>query len=310
MWIVWPVSLISLFWRFYALLRVATVSTSIVLSSSQAKDAIFDCLAIEFVSFLDETTWNFVKLTFDVKIIDDFRVKVKYGKEVMRSKRCSCLRSGTGGRRFESVVAGLLLSFIYVMHFVEVLQALDSHIVPAERYLCSRWRWMVGNMDGSLTFIQRFLYRVQVGMISFVHDPYRDFERFADQANDGVCSERYHDLSIYEMWEIMKAHYYISCVFAVALLTLLFFTRLLHYLGFGNKVAKLLFENSAAYSDHSQAFVDLQNGIASRIFNEDHAAILSQLVHLVHTQHVQLTEQAKKLEAFTTVGSPLPSSCD
>eukprot|EP00931_Biecheleriopsis_adriatica_P009893 TRINITY_DN110991_c0_g1_i1.p1 TRINITY_DN110991_c0_g1~~TRINITY_DN110991_c0_g1_i1.p1 ORF type:complete len:211 (-),score=39.54 TRINITY_DN110991_c0_g1_i1:36-668(-) len=115
---------------------VISISTSLILSDAYAIDAIFDALAITFISDLDSILWSaFEALLSSESIEDNF--------EPRRLVRCTAgyewLLPGRGGNRLIDIIRFLVLLLLYGELFIKVLLALDSNVLPAARELCDHW---------------------------------------------------------------------------------------------------------------------------------------------------------------------------
>mmetsp|Transcript_44626 Transcript_44626/g.123674 ORF Transcript_44626/g.123674 Transcript_44626/m.123674 type:complete len:412 (-) Transcript_44626:305-1540(-) len=229
-----PVSCVALICRFLILDKVAEVSTSIILADASVKESVFDCLAIEFISFLDEIAWKFLNITFDMYFDEKFRFWLKRDAQREKGKwRCPCLRSSTGGRRTEVLTGALFLCCFYGASFIDVVNALDTSILPAARELCSNWRWLHHETESVIGEFQALFLRLQVVLIGWFHDPTGDFERYANPAHGGMCSAEFHVVTVREGLLVAYRHLHVTIAFACVLFSLLFLTRLLHWLRLG-----------------------------------------------------------------------------
>merc|ERR1712014_268585 len=107
-------------------------------------------------------------------------------KDLSKEKKCKFLRSGTGGRGTENMIASLILVWVYIDQFLRIVYAIDTNKLPAARDLCSRWQWL-GHEDP--WWIQGKFFQMEVFLIDSVgHNTTEDFEQRANPARrHGIC---------------------------------------------------------------------------------------------------------------------------
>ncbi|CAE8617893.1 unnamed protein product [Polarella glacialis] len=158
-WLYWgyvlfPLSFIAQMFKFTIAYFVCLDSVSVVLECRSVKDAIFDCLAITFISDLDETVWIVGRILFRWQKADkgDWKFKLwneESRKEAVKSgpwresilRPLKFLRRGFGGQKTELIITFVAMLSIYIRQLFVVLFALKTNILPVARDVCSMYRW-------------------------------------------------------------------------------------------------------------------------------------------------------------------------
>jgi len=140
-------------------------SVSVILSSKNVQDAVFNSLAMTFVAELTGPYWEFLRTVFHMSSFDDFDFHLQEGtwnndeltdrdyelnhiqcKTLMGFffKHCRCLRSDKGSQGILSFMTALCLSLVYVQQTFVVMFALHTDVLPMARDVCTMWRWQHG----------------------------------------------------------------------------------------------------------------------------------------------------------------------
>jgi len=137
-------------------------SVSIILAASEVRGAIFDSMAVTFITELQVFYWETCQYVFRIKSQRAFRFEMnRYawtseGKlsEATRHRlvcpnfvRCvanwlPCLRLGQGVSSFQTAFIFGLLFLLYVRQIMVVAFALETKKLPVARDVCTTWRWM------------------------------------------------------------------------------------------------------------------------------------------------------------------------
>jgi len=149
---------------------VCTDSVSVILSSPDAQNAIFNSLAITFIVDLGAHWWKFLEYIFHIQSFEDFEFFVdpkgvwemgsdnltQQNRDIMElpwitalivkatTWRClglhhTFLRNGYGARRLCQAVGVFALALIYTRQLFVVLQAVRTGILPVARDICTEY---------------------------------------------------------------------------------------------------------------------------------------------------------------------------
>lgn len=170
-------------WPFFAVCMEALVnylvcidSVSVIFNSPDAKEAIFNSLAITFIVDLGAHWWNFCAYVFHIGSFGDYEFLVEPGEvwegnsdKLTKEKRDSMslprlvefivwattwkcfgfqhtfLRSGYGARRLSQASSIFVLAFVYCRQLFVVLQAVQTKILPVARDICTEYHMQVGS---------------------------------------------------------------------------------------------------------------------------------------------------------------------
>mmetsp|Transcript_102432 Transcript_102432/g.330454 ORF Transcript_102432/g.330454 Transcript_102432/m.330454 type:complete len:463 (-) Transcript_102432:96-1484(-) len=191
-----PWVVLALLCRFLVIYQVCIDSVSIILMSDSTKDAIFDSLAITFLSDLGDYWWPCVSTIFHFDRFDNFNLLIASNahRKEMRKRNWikipnkSPLHRGQGARSIEMVLTFTILFIVYSRQLMVIFHALDSNIPPIARDVCTAWRWQQHKSEHA-----RFVSLVFRGVMDHVVivDPAPHVEKAAIGLCDGRYNERF-----------------------------------------------------------------------------------------------------------------------
>jgi len=128
---------------------VAVDSVSIIISSKNPLEVIFNSLAITFIADLDVNWWKCCCTILHIKAQPDFHIQLwpaeRRKQAWMKLPRCmQCFAHGHGGTRLEVVVTFVGCFLIYSRQLFIILFALETRTLPVVRDICTSWRWRNG----------------------------------------------------------------------------------------------------------------------------------------------------------------------
>jgi len=170
-----PCAALAVFMLFTSSYMVCVDSVSIILASGTASDAIFNSLAIGFVTDLKGVWWEFCSNTFRLTDITEFKFAKLPDNEVWSpdgtlhpqrlehlpfpflfkmlvrattwtccKMRTSFLRVGFGSMRVQQLFSLILLMAVYSRQLLVVIFAIDTNVLPAARDLCEEIKLEAG----------------------------------------------------------------------------------------------------------------------------------------------------------------------
>jgi hypothetical protein len=210
---------VALCMKFAVDYNLAVDSMSIILSSQDVKDCIFDGVAITFISDLSIYWFACCASVYHLDSFDDFECVLALPDEMARFKaeqpimmkildtlRCgegSILHRGYGARRLETVCAFTIVVIIYVRQFFVLLQSLDTDVLPVARDVCTLWRWDAGKDPYFKKVGAIFGFLAHYVLIGDVEEA---LDHRADPEGDGYCTDDYRRLLIADMWELSQKY--------------------------------------------------------------------------------------------------------
>mmetsp|Transcript_115899 Transcript_115899/g.334709 ORF Transcript_115899/g.334709 Transcript_115899/m.334709 type:complete len:491 (+) Transcript_115899:70-1542(+) len=170
-----PCAALAVFMLFTSSYMVCIDSVSIILAAGSAQDAIFNSLAISFVTDLKGVWWEFCSNTFRLTDITEFKFAKLPDNEVWSpdgtlhpqrlehlpfpflfkmlvrattwtccKMRTSFLRVGFGSMRVQQLFSLILLMAVYSRQLLVVIFAIDTNVLPAARDLCEEIKLEAG----------------------------------------------------------------------------------------------------------------------------------------------------------------------
>eukprot|EP00931_Biecheleriopsis_adriatica_P031305 TRINITY_DN18378_c0_g1_i1.p1 TRINITY_DN18378_c0_g1~~TRINITY_DN18378_c0_g1_i1.p1 ORF type:complete len:565 (-),score=67.90 TRINITY_DN18378_c0_g1_i1:104-1798(-) len=208
-WLHWPpvvapFSVLAILMKAFIHYYVSIQSMSIIFSSADVKEAIFDSLAIGFLVELDVAAWNFVKTVLHLDPFDQFTFELwpESKRAYERSQSCfakhvdaSCLHRGRGGRALEGFIVFTVMFLVYSRITLMVLHAMDTGILPVARDVCAMWRWHRGEYRDWFDRIWGATYETvlyvmtRMAFIGWGLNVDEKVDEVADPARDGYCDE-------------------------------------------------------------------------------------------------------------------------
>jgi len=141
----WPVLLpcgiASIVMKLLVAYVVLSASASIILVSRTPQDAIFNGMAIVFISDMDEFLYKFYNKIWHIHIDDGedgqgMVLQRGHDRPVVH-KSCACLHRGRGGGRFMAFFTSFCVFFYYCRQVLVVLVAIHTNVLPLTRDVCS-----------------------------------------------------------------------------------------------------------------------------------------------------------------------------
>lgn len=188
----WPALAVSA--KLSIVYLVCVDSVSIVLCSSDVRDAIFNALALAFVADLDVMFWKFVSAIVHFEDFQEFRFRFARNKDRLNAfprsyrKWLTPFRRGHGLRKIENFFIIAAMFYIYQRQLFIVLHALHTNVLPMARDLCTIWRFangesshfglgaMSGKMKTTFVLVSPMARINQVGS-DICHDRAAEFAR-------------------------------------------------------------------------------------------------------------------------------------
>jgi len=133
---------------------VCVDSISLILEARTGKDAIFNSLAIIFISELDKVAWQVGTSLFSVQLKKDWVFTVdrnaddniaQIGWLKTLTAKAPYMRRGHGARNSEFFVVLIVMFLIYTHMLLVVLNAFQTNVLPAARDVCLMHRLMHGD---------------------------------------------------------------------------------------------------------------------------------------------------------------------
>eukprot|EP00403_Amphidinium_massartii_P036418 CAMPEP_0178448930 /NCGR_PEP_ID=MMETSP0689_2-20121128/42259_1 /TAXON_ID=160604 /ORGANISM="Amphidinium massartii, Strain CS-259" /LENGTH=705 /DNA_ID=CAMNT_0020074173 /DNA_START=135 /DNA_END=2253 /DNA_ORIENTATION=- len=148
--------------RFVVGYMVHIDSVSIILAAEDVRGAIFDSMAVTFITELQVFYWETCQYVFRIQTTRGFRFMVNHsawtdGGDLTESERerlvfPGCvrflgrwwpfLRLGRGVSSFQSAIIYLLLFLLYARQILVVAFALQTRKLPVARDVCTTWKWL------------------------------------------------------------------------------------------------------------------------------------------------------------------------
>jgi len=177
-----PFAIAALMMKFSVGYLVCTESVSVILSTGNVQDAMFNALAITFLAELNGPFWQFLYMIFrlETKHEDEswatFRLVFdsgvweegshtlsEYGREkaVMANfvqkvvLHFPFLTRAGGADIMEDFIPFVVVFFVYARRIFMIAHAFDTAVLPAVRDVCTIWRWQHHEATPELMFAAR-----------------------------------------------------------------------------------------------------------------------------------------------------------
>lgn len=146
-----PFPILASFMKIVVCYMTMSSSVSIILTSRDATDAIFDGLAITFIADLDETFWAVYAYLFHIEEFEGFVFEKVNARSHSRKHGISPHDVGTA-------LTSLTMFLLYVRQMCVVKFAVITNVLPIARDLCTFRRWLRGESQffGAAAAVFRF----------------------------------------------------------------------------------------------------------------------------------------------------------